>query len=234
LSREEATDEEHSMTSDAAPHHHGREYLKELLSVRNQYPERAEEIDAKIREAFEQRIAILVLDLCGFSRLTAKYGIIRYLAIIHQMDTVARPAVADNGGVVIKQEADNLFAAFDTPADAVEAAVDIFRAFDAVNSALPDERDLAGSIGIGYGDTLVIGGEDMFGGEMNFASKLGEDLAGEGEILITASAYAELDPDRYICVPRSFATSGVDISCYQLERVARRGTTSRLTLPEGA
>ena len=32
----------------------------------------------------------------------------------------------------------------------------------------------------------------------------------------------------------SFETSGVEISCYHLERVARRGTTSRLTLPEGA
>jgi hypothetical protein len=42
--------------------------------------------------------------------------------------------VTGNGGQVIKQEADNLFAIFAQPAHALEAALDIFRAFEA---ALP-------------------------------------------------------------------------------------------------
>src|SRR6185436_20442395 len=83
----------------------GRALLRQLLSERNQYPERAPAIDRHLREAFARTVAVLVLDMCGFSRLTIEHGIIHYLAMIHQMQEAARPAVTGNGGVVIKQEA---------------------------------------------------------------------------------------------------------------------------------
>src|SRR5256886_5385868 len=50
---------------------------------------------------------------------------------------------------------------------------------------LPDEFDMHGEFGIGYGEILVIENEDIFGSEVNLASKLGEDLAQRGEILLT-------------------------------------------------
>src|SRR5215216_829870 len=93
----------------------GRAFLDHLLSMRNQYPERAAEIDEQLRQTFERRIAILALDMAGFSRLTVQHGIIHYLAMIHQMQQAARPAVTGNRGRVIKFEADNLFAIFDEP-----------------------------------------------------------------------------------------------------------------------
>jgi adenylate cyclase len=202
-------------------HRAGKTLLRHLLEERNQYPERAEEIDARIREAFERHVAILVLDMSGFSRLTVEFGIIHYLAMIAQMDTSSRPAVTGNNGTVIKQEADNLFAIFPTPADAVEGALDIFRAFEAVNAVVPVDRDLFGSIGIGYGDTLLVGDDDMFGSEMNLASKLGEDLAERHEILLTASAHAALPPDHYVCEQRTYEISGMRLECYVLEDVVR-------------
>ncbi|HEY7543836.1 MAG TPA: adenylate/guanylate cyclase domain-containing protein, partial [Blastocatellia bacterium] len=94
---------------------------------------------------------------------------------------------------------------------------DILRAFDAINSVVPAERDIFGTIGIGYGDTLVIGREDLFGSEMNLASKLGEDLGGKNEILITAAAYGLLSPEKYICEPARFSVSGIDIDCYRFK-----------------
>jgi class 3 adenylate cyclase len=187
------------------------------LSERNQNPDRIEEIDRRLKKAFERSVAILALDMCGFSRLTNDYGIIHYLAMIRQMEAAARPAVRQNGGVVIKQEADNLWAIFGTPARAVEGALDILRAFEAINSVVPTERDIFGTIGIGYGETLVVGSEDLFGSEMNLASKLGEDLGGKNEILITAAAYELLSPDRYVCEPARFSISGVDIACYRFK-----------------
>src|ERR1044072_7957261 len=107
----------------------GRELLDRLLSDLNQYAARRAEIETQIREAFERRVAILALDMVGFSRLTIEHGIIHYLAMIHQMAEGATPAVKGNGGKVIKQEADNLFAVFERADQALEAALDIFRAF---------------------------------------------------------------------------------------------------------
>jgi len=192
----------------------GRDRLNHLLAERNQRPERADEIDARIHNEFEREVAILALDMCGFTRLTEEFGIIHYLAMIHQMEGAARPAVRDNGGITIKCEADNLWAIFETPKQALEAALDIFRAFEAINSVVPDQRDIYGSIGIGFGDTLLIGKHDLYGPEMNLASKLGEDLAERNEILLTRLAYESLPPDRYLCEAANYTVSDVDIDCY--------------------
>ena len=188
--------------------------LKEILRRRNQLNEQAAQFDAEIRSLFEQKVAVLILDMCGFSRLTVKYGIIHYLAMIVQMEEAARPAVIANGGRIIKQEADNLFVAFPTPAQALEAASDILNAFEALNTVLPDERDIYGCIGIGYGDTLLIGDEDLYGCEVNLASKLGEDLAISSEILMTAAAYEALPPGQYECTPITYQLHDMPLVAY--------------------
>lgn len=195
-----------------------RAYLNRLLAERNQYPDRAGRIDQLLWQTFGRKVAILALDMCGFSRLTAAHGIIHFLAMIHQMDQAATPAVIGNGGQVIKQEADNLFAIFSSPAPALEAALDIFRAFEAMNVVAPEERDIYGSIGIGNGDTLVIGDEDLFGDEMNAASKLGEDVAGKMEILLTPAAYEALPAAHYLCTAEFAPISGVEFRYRRFEK----------------
>jgi class 3 adenylate cyclase len=196
----------------------GRALLRRLMGIRNQFPERVEQVDKQVRDAFERQVAILVLDMTGFSRLTVQHGIIHYLAMINEMEEAARPAVTGNGGTVIKQEADNLYAVYDDPAEALESSLDIFRAFDAVNTVVPLNRDIYGSIGIGYGRSLIIGEEDLFGSEVNFACKLGEDLAKKGEILLTHSAHAALPRGRYVCAPVTYEVSEMKIDCYRYER----------------
>ncbi|HJQ23684.1 MAG TPA: adenylate/guanylate cyclase domain-containing protein [Blastocatellia bacterium] len=210
--------ETRALPAHAKPFASGRAYLNQLLSERNQHAERATDIDREITRTFERRVAILAMDMCGFTQLTMAHGIIHFLAMIRQMDEVARPAIQGNGGRVIKQEADDMFAVFNEPAQAVEAALDILRGFAAINKVLPPERHLHGSIGIGYGDTLVIGDEDLFGSEMNLACKLGEDIAGHDEILITTAAYTALPAGRYLCRPVRFAIGELDIHCYRYEQ----------------
>lgn len=203
------------MASPAEPHDHaGRALLDDLLDERNRHCGDTAEIDDRIRRTFERTVAILVLDMIGFSRLTQKHGIIHYLAMIERMRVAARPAVEGNGGRVIKYDADNLFATFGTPAEALEAALDILRSFDAVNEVTPCDRDLYGSFGIGFGPTLVVDGEDLFGGEMNLASKLGEDIAQASEIILTGAAHAALPPDLYRCDPSRFDLGGLGLDCY--------------------
>jgi class 3 adenylate cyclase len=202
----------------AGPRDH--ETLKALLRERNQWPERVSGIDRTIVERFQRRAAVLVLDMCGFSRLTAKHGILFYLSMIVQMEDCARPAVANNGGIAFKQDADNLFALFHTPADAVEAALDIFLAFGAVNSVVPDDRDIRGSIGIGYGDLILpetpAGAvQDVFGAEMNLASRLGEDLACGSEILLSPAAAAALPPGKYLLESAAYDHQGLEVRCHR-------------------
>src|SRR5262249_5399986 len=55
--------------------------LERLLAARNEHPERLTDIDRQIWTTFGATCAVWVLDMCGFSRLTLRYGITHFLAM---------------------------------------------------------------------------------------------------------------------------------------------------------
>jgi hypothetical protein len=63
--------------------------LQRLLQLRNEHPEKIAEIDGQIQTIFAETHAILVLDMSGFSRLTIRYGIVHFLAMIHRLSAIA-------------------------------------------------------------------------------------------------------------------------------------------------
>jgi len=172
-----------------------RERLDELLSQIIEHPEQRVEISDAIERDFTQRRAVLVLDMSGFSRTTQIHGVVSFLLMIHQMRLLAVPTIEARGGTLLKAEADNLYCLFDRVDQAVDAAREIMRQLSTVNVLLPATRRLYASIGIGYGDILVLGGHDLFGDEVNLTSKLGEDVAQGGMILLTEAAREQMPAD---------------------------------------
>jgi len=179
-------------TGGAEPPLNTREHLHTLLSQIIDHPELRVQISEEIERIFTQRRAVLVLDMSGFSRTTQVHGVVSFLMMIHQMRLLAVPTIEGKGGMLVKAEADNLYCLFDTVDEAVGAAREIIRQLNTVNPLLPAGRKLYASIGIGFGDILVLGEEDLFGDEVNLASKLGEDVAQGGMILLTEGARAAL------------------------------------------
>ena len=192
--------------------------MAKLLQERNEHPERAAEIDAKIKEVFGETLAVFVMDMSGFSRQTIRHGIVHFLAQIHRMHSIAAPVVEAHGGEVIKFEADNVFAVFPDVEQAVDAAVELDRALELADTMLPDEYDMHGEFGIGYGEILVVENEDIYGSEVNLASKLGEDLAQRGEILLTESAFARVDPRRREYERLVMSISGLELVAHKVKK----------------
>ncbi|NJS12806.1 MAG: adenylate/guanylate cyclase domain-containing protein [Microcoleus sp. CSU_2_2] len=189
--------------------------LENLLQERNERPEKMAEIDAQINANFRQTHAILVMDMSGFSRTTVRYGIIHFLAMIHRMHLIVKPVIAECGGTIVKEEADNIFAVFPDVTLAVEAAIDSLKHTAAVNTTLPPEMDIYLCIGIGYGEVLMLEGEDMYGSELNLASKLGEDLAERGEILLTSAAFENFEGQKEDLERVEFSISGLELVAYK-------------------
>ncbi|MBL8771654.1 MAG: adenylate/guanylate cyclase domain-containing protein [Phenylobacterium sp.] len=183
-----------SAASEAASPQNPHDRLYALLSQIIEEPERRGEISAQIEAEFTKRRAVLVLDMSGFSRTTQVHGVVSFLVMIHQMRLLAVPTIEGLGGILVKAEADNLYCLFDEVAPAVKAAREIMRQLSTVNVLLPASRRLYAAIGIGYGDILAPGDEDLFGDEVNLASKLGEDVAQGGMVLLTDAARRQLDP----------------------------------------
>lgn len=173
-------------------------------------------LDSKIRKQFERNVAPFVLDMAGFTRLTMQHGILHYLTLIQRMIALCDPVVRKARGQLIKHEADNLFACFKKVEDAVETAVKIQKTLHESNLLTSEAFDIHTSIGIGYGPTFLVG-DDMWGSELNVASKLGEDIAEQGEIMLTSAAQKALKGNnKYKLKPRTVNVSGMPYTAYVL------------------
>ncbi len=189
--------------------------LDRLLHRRNSQPARRAAIDREIFRRFQSTRAVFVLDMAGFSVSVQRHGIIHHLAKIHRMRELVGEAVHRCRGAVVKFEADNAFATFPTVRSAVLAVRRIHAELKRTNARAPVEDAIHVSIGIGHGP-ILLACDDFYGDEVNLASKLGEDIAGNGEVLLTEKATTALKGARAALEPVDIAISGVHLKASRL------------------
>jgi len=149
-------------------------------------------VDRRIWQRFGQRRAVMFTDLAGFSRQVERFGILHFLHVIHEQRKLFFPILAAHGGTLLKEEGDSLLVTFDDMNAAFDCAVKMQHATSPHNRGLPPEEHVLLCLGLGFGDMLCVGGEDVWGREVNVASKLGEDTARAGEILLSGAGVAAL------------------------------------------
>lgn len=146
-----------------------------------------------LRAKYRARVAVLCLDMTGFTEAAMRHGELHSLLRIWDVQKVCGPIFKDHRARLVKAFADDLTAVFDDPDRALDAALEVHRRI-----ALFNRSELAGPfpaeccIGLGYGDVYAIGPNLAMGDEMNRASKLGEDTARANEILVTQNVYEAL------------------------------------------
>ena len=189
-----------------------------LQYSQNDEPDTRKRIEEMLWQDYGAEYAVFVLDMSGFSLLTRKYGIVHYLSMVRRMQLTTEPIVKSYHGHMIKYEADNCFAVFPEPLSAVNAAIAMQHAFTAANLLTSEDLDIHIACGIDYGKLLIISHEDCFGDPVNRASKMGEDLAAAGEILVTREAMQMIPVEAGITAREiSVSISGIDIAAYQIE-----------------
>lgn len=134
--------------------------------------------EAELHRRHGTRAAVLVADFTGMGRRTGERGIVHALALARAAErAMALP------GTRVKRVADTVFHVYDTPAEALLAALDAGRRLAAFNRARADH--IHACVGLGWGDVLLLPGEDVYGDEVTRAFVLGEDVARGGEVLAT-------------------------------------------------
>lgn len=197
------------------------EDLAAMLAVRNTPGADRTAIDGLIFQRFGCVKAIMFTDLVGFSRRVEEFGILHFLQLIQESEAIFEPLIKLHGGHCLKRDGDSQLVLFDLPTDALGAALAIMDAVAAVNPArLPEER-IDVCIGLGYGDVLLIDNSDVWGAEVNAASKLGEEIAHGGELLATEGF-------RFAVPDAQFAEHGVLFGT----RPAFRWVGDALVMPE--
>ncbi|MCC6666344.1 MAG: adenylate/guanylate cyclase domain-containing protein [Polyangiaceae bacterium] len=152
-------------------------------------------MDQRIWDLFGEEWTVMFTDLAGFSRNVEEFGIVHFLQVIWDHTRLLTPVIAEHDGLLLKTEGDSMLLLFRRPRRAVDCALAMQRACAQVNQRRRPEDQILLCIGLGHGRVLRIGDEDVWGQEVNAASKLGEDTAKAGEILVTAALHAELTAD---------------------------------------
>lgn len=160
--------------------------IAELAEERD--PEKAEVIRAGIIDKFAVHGAVFISDMASFSATSRKRGVCHFLKLIHRARQIIGPIVEANRGKLMKCDADNCYAFFETTDDAIKASFEVNAALYASNNDFPLEEQIYLSVGIDYGRVLLIDDMDYYGDPVNTASKLGEDLAVRAETLVTKRA----------------------------------------------
>ena len=141
-------------------------------------------------ERFDQKYlvvkAILVLDLTGFTETTQRGGALMSFLRILDAQKLCIPVLHEHAADFVHTFADDIVGIFEKPEAALNAALEIQRRTAAMRELDGDGTQRAEcAISLGYGPVYAIGPKHAMGDEMNRASKLGEDTARGGEILIT-------------------------------------------------
>jgi class 3 adenylate cyclase len=177
-------------------------------------------VDRSIERATQRELVILMADSSGFSRKTHEHGILQFLAVMTQCYDRLIPLVERRDGTVISHAADNILAVFEDPEQAVDAALACHRWLRARNRGRPSAERFNICIGIHAG-TVVRLSDNVYGGPVNVAAKLGEDLAGKDETLVTAEVARRVEA-RFRCTySRSVEIGG---RIFEIHRVRRART----------
>lgn len=191
------------------------DYLFEFASFRASAKRAA--IEESVWKDFGKTGVVCVIDMCGFTKASQENGIIYYLSMVRRMQIIVEPIIQENKGAVVKFEADNCFARFDTVEQALDAIKHIFIAIKATNRTTPEDLDIDLSVGIDFGKYLLLKGNDYWGDPVNRASKLGEDIADDNIIMLTDTAWQQvINKKKYETVVHEYEISDVKISSYEI------------------
>ncbi len=163
--------------------------IEELTAARSTFDRLGAVLDA-------QRVAELLgevpvtrtfmfTDIVDSTKLAEALGEAKWEKLLAWHDRTLRELLQAEGGDVIKQTGDGFFAAFDSPAAAVEAAVAVQKALDGYEGIAPDVR-----IGLHAGGAFAKDEGDYGGQGVHAAARIGA-LAGAGEIVVSADTLAD-------------------------------------------
>jgi len=171
-----------------------------------------EEAEARLWSRFGAEKTVLVLDMAGFTTKVQKHGLLFFLRKIRYMQKIVAPILETWKGELVKFEADNGYCVFNNKVDAVYCALEIHQTFADLCNGLPDVDNVQVGIGIAHGKILLIPQHDFFGDAVNLAAKLGEDVADDGETLVSNTLFLEIESQEKLGLePLNFSVSGLQL-----------------------
>lgn len=147
---------------------------------------------------------VLITDMKAFSRMTQELGSTETARLVQRHRDLLIPLIERAGGKGKSTGGDGLLAAFDTPASAIRAAVEMQQALAAYNASRPGDETVLIRAGIASGEVVLDnGGKPFLGDALNLAARVmgladggqtfttGEDAASAGTLPFGSVSHGE-------------------------------------------
>ena len=159
---------------------------------------------AALQEGDKRWVAVLAMDIVGFSSLTQTLGAEKVYDLLQEVLQIARVTIEKHGGHVVDTAGDGILAAFGAPAALENASLLTCRAADEIMTTLYARADNLAQrfgvapqlrLGIAGGNVMVAYGPDravkLVGDPVNLAARL-EALATPDTVLLTDTIQREV------------------------------------------
>ena len=158
-----------------------------------------ERLDRELKDRFSQLVTVMFTDIKGSTTFFETYGDIAGRLMVQKHNEMLFPIITGHSGRVIKTIGDAIMAAFEDPAEAVRAAVEMQQRLSGYNhTAKEKKQQIHIRIGINTGEGLVEKA-DVYGDVVNVAARV-ESITEADEILISAAVYDTVRPsDDILC-----------------------------------
>lgn len=131
------------------------------------------------------RRTVLITDMKSFSRMTQELGSTETARLVQRHRDLLIPLIEGAGGKGKSTGGDGLLAAFDTPASAIGATVQMQQALATYNASRPGEEPVLIRAGIASGEVVLDkGGKPFLGDALNLAARV-MSLADGGQVFTT-------------------------------------------------
>ena len=175
-------------------------------------------LDEKLTASTMRSYTALMFEF-EFNEVEAEYGAEQGLVLkFFALERMVTPILTEMNGIALE----DVLWIFKDSTDAVKAAVKLKAALVKYNEAHPEKKDKINISGYGIhiGTMVFIEGTDIHWGDpVNTSSKLGQDLARDGDILITEIVHTHLQENPALLEEISFQSktlrrSGVEFLAY--------------------
>jgi formylglycine-generating enzyme required for sulfatase activity/class 3 adenylate cyclase len=140
--------------------------------------------------------AILAADISGYSRLMGMDEEGTLARIKRQRRELIEPTIAEHHGRLVKYTGDGFLAMFDSPVEAVRAAIVIQQSMVGRNASLPKQQWILYRFGVHLGD-VIVEDDDIYGDGVNIAARL-ESIAEPGHLFISGGVYEQIK-NKLVC-----------------------------------
>ena len=155
-------------------------------------------IEEELKSKFTKEVTIMFTDIYESTSFFEAYGDIDGRTMVQRHNDILFPVISQFQGKVLKTIGDALMVLFDTPENAVMAAIEAQRKLNEYNKNKDKREQILIRIGINFGKGIVET-SDVYGDVVNIAARI-ESLAEPEQILIPKSVYEKVkNSDEIIC-----------------------------------